>query len=191
MELISLFILIAYSLYFYIRYHSLGDKQIKSLGKCVPMILGMTSSIVIGLLIGVWLPEMLALSTILSILFSAIIAYLIGSRFGLNGVLEAQGSSLMGAMMGAMLGVMLSANEISLMIIAVDFIYLVSMFFVMIMLTKDSVEKKQLSFKSMPATFYLIFIICLSIIGGMGILQTGAFDSPEGIENQVNHSHTH
>lgn len=191
MEFISFLIVIGYSIYFFIRYRSLDSTLYKSISKCIPMILSMTSSIVIGLLIGIWLPQMLAVSTILSILSSGIVAFLIGSRFGLTGIMEAQGSSLMGAMMGAMLGVMLPANEVVVMIVAADFIYIVSMYLVMLMLTRDSVEKKKVVFTSKPASFYLMFFISISIVGGIGILQTGILEQPEVIENHMNHTHTH
>ncbi|TWE01093.1 hypothetical protein FB550_106147 [Neobacillus bataviensis] len=184
--MVSLIMVLVYSTYFFVS--SRSEKGNGTLSNCVPMILGMTSSITIGLVIAILLPKMLAVTTILSIIVSAGIACLIGSRFGVRGIIESQASSLMGAMMGAMLGVMLAANEITLMVMTMDVIYLVSICLMMLLLSKDSMVKKQNIFKSKPATFYLVFLLSICLIGITGFLQK---EDTQVEVNTMSHMHEH
>lgn len=141
---VSLLMVLGYSIYFFLSLRSKDHEVTSSLAKCIPMILGMTSSTVIGLVMGYGMPQMLAVSTILSIVISAGIAILLGAGFGISGVIEAQASSLMGAMMGAMLGAMLSAGEIALMVMAMDVMYLVSISSMMLLMAKGSIKKQDI-----------------------------------------------
>ena len=141
-----------------------------ALNKCIPMLLATTSSLTNGILIGTLLPNQLAFATILSILLSAVLAVFIGQKFGINGLIEAQSSSLMGAMMGAMLGVMLSPDEVTLMVIAMDSLLLVSVFGA-ILLTSRFLEKKQRPFKHKPTSFYLFFLLNVCFLCSLVILQ--------------------
>ncbi len=167
----SFLIVIISSLYFSIFTRpATSCQENQTLNKCIPMLLAMTSSLTIGLLIGILLPNQLALATIFSILLSAVLAVFIGRKFGTNGLIEAQSSSLMGAMMGAMLGVMLSPDEVTLMVAAMDFLFLISVFFALL-LTNGSLEKKRHLFKHKPASFYWFFLLNVCFLCSLVILQ--------------------
>jgi len=164
--LFSFIMVFGFSIYFYICYSLKKKNENSPVSKCVPMMLGMTSSLTIGLVLASWLPHRLVGAAILSVLVSAGLAFSIGKGFGISGIMEAQSASLMGALMGAMLGVMLSGNEITLMILAMDFFYLVSIFTVLLLLTKNSEGKKQ----TQPAAVYLVFLLAAGLVGTVGIL---------------------
>ncbi len=186
--IVSLLMVVGYSIYFLINSRAKDHKVNSSLAKCIPMMLGMTGGTTIGLVIASWIPDRLAVSTILAIVFSMGTAFLVGAGFGLSGLIEAQASSLMGAMMGAMLGVMLSADEMILMVMAMDAIYLVSIYAMILMLSKDSMARKQSVLKSKPASFYVTFLLSICLIGTVGILQK------ENIKVEVDtmhHNHEH
>ncbi|WP_342615497.1 hypothetical protein [Peribacillus frigoritolerans] len=187
---VSLMMVLAYSIYFVISPRIKTYKQNSSLARCVPMVLGMTSSITIGLLITIWMSSQLAISTILSIIISAIIALMIGKDFGINGILEAQTSSLMGAMMGAMLGVMLSPNEITIMIVATDLLYIVSFYSMLIITTKASSKSQNFTIKN-SAFLYLMLILNISLIGSLGVLQTIVTENPSVKTEKITHVHDH
>lgn len=184
----SLIMVLGYSAYFYKTTRGRNTKIVSSLSKCVPMALGMTSSVTVGLVIAAWIPQMLALSTILSILFSAIIALFIGVGFGINGIIEAQASSMMGAMMGAMLGVMLAPEEMIIMLAVMDLVYLVSFYLLTWALMKSFVDKKERVLHRKSAIYYMTFVLSVSVICTIGFLQaTGDGDSTE--EETITHHH--
>ncbi|MDQ0272678.1 hypothetical protein [Cytobacillus purgationiresistens] len=184
---ITFLMVLSYSIYFFISTRAKNNAVKKTFSKCIPMVLGMTGSLTIGLVVALWIPQM-GLSTIIAILMSAAIATLIGRPFGINGMVEAQSASLMGAMMGAMLGIMLAPSEITLMIIAMDIIYLLSVFSMMLLISKELKVKNVLKSKSAP--FYLSFLLSISIICTIGILQTNnPNDQIEIDEPTTEHQH--
>ncbi|MFV2047112.1 hypothetical protein ACEWK1_07010 [Metabacillus sp. YM-086] len=185
--IVSLIMVLGYSAYFYNTTRRLNDKIASPLSKCVPMALGMTNSVIVGLVIAAWIPKMLALSTILSILLSAIIALLIGVAFGINGIIEAQASSMMGAMMGAMLGVMLTPEEMVIMIAAIDLLYLVSFYLLTWALMKSFIDKSETVFPRRPAIYYMAFVLSVSIICTIGFLQATSDGSPTAEEEIITH----
>lgn len=186
--LFSIVMVLGFSLYLYVTYGLKKENESSPLSKCVPMMVGMTSSLTVGLIIAIWMPQMLAGATILSVLISAGNAFLIGKGFGMSGMLEAQSSSIMGAMMGAMLGVMLSENEITLMVIAMDLIYLVSIFSVMLLSATNAAGKQSL-LKSKPASFYLAFLIVAGLIGTTAILDLEHAEPETETMIHMNHNH--
>lgn len=188
LQITSLLMVFGYSIYFYLAYRSTIKNDNHYFSKCIPMVLGMTSSVTIGLVIAMWIPQMLAISTILSIILGIITSYLIGNGFGISGIIEAQASSYMGAMMGAMLGVMLSAQEMIAMVIAMDILYLISFYSMILLLTKELVVHRQEVIKSKSVYFYLTFLLSLVVIGSMGVLQ---IDFSTGEPDTVVHSHHH
>lgn len=186
--LISLVIVGVYSVHFYWKLRKTIFPQ-SMLTKCIPMLLAMTSSLTIGLIMGIWMSELLAVSTILSVILSAVISLLIGAGFGVNGHIDAQSSSLMGAMMGVMLGVMLSPSETTLMIIAMDLIYLISFYAVIWILEKSSNIKNKLHLKS--RSFQVLYIVSIIIIGISGTLEIVSNIHTNKVENIINHHHDH
>lgn len=186
---ISLLMVIAYGIYFGTSKNIRSYKSKSSLAKCIPMLLGMTSSVTIGLVIAVSIPHLLTLSTILSIALSGIIAFLIGKDLGINGMIEAQSSSFMGAMMGAMLGVMLPSNEVLIMVIATDVIYLISLLVILMLLTKEGEPKVQNRLISKKTIYSAIFLLNIVFISTIGILQS--IDKQEVEMNSTPHEHSH
>lgn len=183
---ISLLMVIAYSIYFSTSRTVREHISKSSLAKCIPMLLSMTSSVTIGLIIAIWIPHLLAISTIFSIMLSAIIAFLIGRVFGISGIIDAQSSSFMGAMMGAMLGVMLSTSEVVTMVIAADIIYLISLLAIMLLVTKVEKQKK---LNSKIVIYYTVFILSITFISTIGVLQSVTKEQVE-IQPTV-HKHSH
>lgn len=186
---ISLLMVIAYSIYFSTSRSVREHISNSSLAKCIPMLLGMTSSVTIGLIIAIWIPHLLAISTIFSIMLSAIIAFLIGRVFGISGIIEAQSSSFMGAMMGAMLGVMLSTEEVVTMVIAADVIYLISLLAVLLLLMNGKEQKPQKKLNSKVIIYSTVFILSLTFISTIGFLQSLSKAEVEHTPNVHNHSH--
>lgn len=111
-------------------------------GKCISMTLGMVSSLTIGLFFAISLQGKLAESTVLSILLCSLLTFFISRPFGSLVVIEALASGLMGSMMGAMLGEMLPENQIFIMIIAMDVIYFLFIFSIIMVINKEKMQNK-------------------------------------------------
>ncbi|WP_112179793.1 MULTISPECIES: hypothetical protein [Paraliobacillus] len=191
MLITSLITVILFSFFFYLSIKSASSESIKSLGKCVPMVLGMTSSVTIGLIIGVWIPDFLAIATIAAITVSSLVSFLFVKRFGINGIMEAQAASFMGAMMGAMLGVMLtSTTEVVLMLVASILFFIVSVGIMIALLNKKSGQKVVLFTKRIE--FYVLLVLTVSVIGALGvheISKEGSTDQENMEEEMLEHSH--
>ncbi|MFP7494967.1 hypothetical protein SFC66_14365 [Terribacillus saccharophilus] len=192
MLLATLITVIVFSLYFYFTIHSANADAIKSLGKCVPMVLGMTSSVTVGLVIGVWIADFFAIATIVSIILSCCLSLLFVKRFGMNGMIEALAASFMGAMMGAMMGVMLTSQvEMIIALIAFNVFFMTSVYVVIALLHKAAGKKMQWFIRSKE--FYVLTVLCVSLISGMGIFQfTIANDNPDRADvDQQGYEHSH
>lgn len=199
--ILSLLVVFGYSFYFFRHMQTRGrtTKSHHPYAKCIPMVLAMTSSLTIGLVIAIWLPQQLAVGTLLAIGVSAASVLLMSWGFGFSGRIEAQSSSLMGAMMGVMLGVMLSTSEITLMVVGVDLIYLISIFAMTLLLTKAEIHHQNPTksiLRSKSSIFYLFFLLSISSIVTMGFVVPDNSSEPKkpslkpvSQNEQMNHYH--
>lgn len=186
---ISLLMVILYIISFGLSQKLKKFKLDSPYASCIPMFLSMTSSVTIGLLLAVWFPGFFALMTVLAIILSAALAVFSGKDFGVKGIMEAQASSLMGAMMGTMLGVMLTGIEAILMILAMDFLFLISVYFVLLLLTKDTVTSNPAAFKGKLKVFSAFFIMNIILISTVGFAETMSSEQGELDTSIHNHSH--
>lgn len=182
--MMNILLIAGYSVYFSFTTREKREEASGAASKCIPMLLGMTSSLTIGLVIALLMPDKLAISTIASIILSAGAAYLVGRNYGINGLVEAQASSLMGAMMGAMLGVMLSSDEGTIMVLAMDVIYLASLYGARVWQAKEN--QALLNQKLTP----LFITMCVSflLVAAAGFLETAGTEAPA---EEISHDHMH
>lgn len=183
---LSLVIVCGYSFYFFISLRSEHHNGNQRFTKCIPMLLGMMSSLPVGLVIALYMPTKLALSTIIAVIVSAFLAFLVGRGFGISGIIEAVASSLMGAMMGAMLGAMLAENEVTLMVVAMDSLYLITILGVMILLKKENILKRQ-NIQLKMLSFYLTLVLSGSLIGLTALVQMITNEVPVEVQVQQHH----
>lgn len=181
--LISTIMLIVYTLFFSFFVRSKSASINKVTGKCISMALGMISGTMFGLFIALFLPQNLALSTIISIIVGATAAIIIAYPFGINGIIEGISSSLMGSMMGAMLGDMLNPDNIILMIIAMDLIYLLCIFSFIFLVNKETLKKQR------PLPFIFSFVVSVSLLG-LSLIVEIPTQSPQEMPN-IQHEHHH
>ena len=181
--LFSTIMLIAYTLFFSFFVRSKSDSITKVTGKCISMALGMINGTTIGLFVALFLPHNLALSTIVSIIIGTLAAIIISYPFGINGLIDAISSSLMGAMMGAMLGDMLSQENMLLMIIAMDIIYLISMFSFIFLVNKEALKKQR------PLPLIFSFTISLSLLGLSLFIDLPVHSPPDTSNTPIEHHH--
>lgn len=135
-------------------------------GKCISMALGMVSSLTIGLFFAIMLQGKLAESTVLAILLCSFLTFFISRPFGSLVVIEALASSLMGSMMGAMLGEMLPENQIFIMTIAMDVIFFLFIFSIIMVINKEKIQNKaEISHTHRAKPFLITLIVPLLLVG--------------------------
>ncbi|WP_041580707.1 hypothetical protein [Bacillus sp. 1NLA3E] len=184
-------ILVVIYLLVYIRNVYLQKGNVNPMtGKMISMGLGMMNGLVIGVLAGVFLQSQLALSTVSAVMISLIIAIVIGYPFGIHGMIEAACSSAMGGMMGAMLGEMLRTDEISLMLLFMDFIYVISMAIVLLALHKKNRNETVVPFGKKQSTS-LIFSIIIPILvaASVNLVDLNAHPAKQSEEVQQHQHH--
>lgn len=165
---ISIAMIFLYNLFFFIQNHAKDHHFGPSMARCIPMILGMTGSLTIGLIFGAWFPQNLALSTILSVVSCVVYAFFVGKGFGVNGMVEAQASSLMGSVMGAMLGAMISNAGLDMVVMFFDLVYLTSFYSIEILMRKELRDKLE-KLKLKRTLIYMAFVLNILIIGALGL----------------------
>lgn len=141
------------------------------IASCLVMLVTMTKSTLVGILIAIWLPNMV-LSTILAIIVSCILICTMTYKLPLKIFVESLSMMLMGSMMGAMLSLMTSSYEI-LSIVFFTFIYILSVIIAAGLWNKDEQESflraipKRISFVAATAVI-LLAVSSLYAAGSVG-----------------------
>lgn len=186
---ISALMIVLYTIYYGTKVYPNKQSLRPMTGKSISMALGMVSSLAIGLFIAIPLQGQLAVATVLAITVSTLVACFIGKPFGLLAVIEALAATLMGSMMGAMLGEMLPTNNVKLMIISMDAIYLFSISSVMMLINKEIAKNDfQTPGTRQSFSFLLTLAIPFLLIGMATLLDTNHMNDKKSI-GEHNHHH--
>lgn len=185
--LTSFMIVVAYTIYFSKKAHLKKDQIGVGLGKCMVMMISMTTSLTLSLMLSFLMPGKLAVLTVLAIAICAVSGFIIGRPFGLTAVMESLSTTLMGAMMGAMLGVMLPLDSQTFMLVSMDLIYLGSIFFVTFYIKREDVKETK-SGRVAPLLLTLLFSII--IIGTSAVWERDYFKIGGDSEMDMQH-HQH
>ncbi|MFS0881178.1 hypothetical protein [Metabacillus niabensis] len=190
MILISSALLVAYLTFYMFVVYPKKQYITKMMSKMTSMVLGMSSSTLIGLILGILLQGNFAKSTILAIIISFVFALLITRPFGHMASIEALCSSLMGGMMGAMLGEMLPSQDSHLMLFFIDTIYIVSMAYMLMLIKKEEIEQIKIPQKKSSPSFSFILSILIPVLI-VGIFNFMAQEKQPIQNDEVNHEHMH
>lgn len=156
-------------------------------GKCISMALGMVSSLTIGLFFAIALQGKLAESTVLAILLCSLLTFFISRPFGSLVVIEALASGLMGSMMGPMLGEMLPENQIFIMILAMDVIYFLFVFSIIMVINKEKIQNKAENSPTHRTNSFLITLLVPLLLVGVVAFLNG--NHPESKSEMNRHQH--
>lgn len=186
--LTSFMIVMAYTIYFCKKAHLKKDHIGVGLGKCMVMMLSMTTSLTLSLMLSFLMPGKLAVLTVLAIAICVVAGFIIGKPFGLTAVMESLSTTLMGAMMGAMLGVMLPLDSQTFMLVSMDLIYLCSIFFVTFYIKREDVKETKSGRGLDP--FFLTLLFSIIIIGTSAVWERDYFKVGGDSEMDMQH-HQH
>lgn len=186
--LTSFMIVMAYTIYFSKKAHLKKDHIGVGLGKCMVMMLSMTTSLTLSLMLSFLMPGKLAVLTVLAIAICAVAGFIIGRPFGLTAVMESLSTTLMGAMMGGMLGVMLPLDSQTFMLVSMDLIYLCSIFIVTFYIKRAGVKETKSGRGFTP--FFLTLLFSIIIIGTSAVWERDYFKVGGDSEMDMQH-HQH
>ena len=129
--------------------------------KCLMMLVNMTLSLIVGILVATWLPNMV-LSTIVAIFVSLALTVYLTYKLPFVLFIESAGALLMGAMMGAMLSIM-TTSYANVSIIFFTVIFIVSTYVAIGFWNK---EQYPVFSKAIPPSIHgmaIVAIICLAM----------------------------
>ncbi|MGE7594632.1 hypothetical protein ACQKM1_13130 [Peribacillus frigoritolerans] len=186
--LTSFMIVVAYTIHFSKIAHRKKENIGVGLGKCMVMMLSMTTSLTLSLMLSFLMAGKLAVLTVLAIAICAVAGFIIGQPFGLTAVMESLSTTLMGAMMGAMLGVMLPLDSQTFMLVSMDLIYLGSIFFVTFYIKREDIKETKSGRGVAP--FFLTLLFSIIIIGTSAVWERDYFKVGGDSEMDMQH-HQH
>lgn len=115
-------------------------------GMTITMVHAMSSSLLIGTLLGIELSNSFFLSTALSILIGLFIGFMSGISFGLLAIADGILSGVMGGMMGAMTGIMTEAKFSHTLIQLLFLIYFIACFIIYFLNKTNNVNFRRIYF---------------------------------------------
>lgn len=157
-------------------------------GMTVVMVLGMVSSIALGLIAGIIFAGDLTISTIIAMVFGIIVGVLTGKSISDVVMLEGIGAGIMGGMMGAMTGDMLPPDGYYLMTVFMDVCFIASVLFI------SHIINQELKKANMPVSKYRFYPWIITSIASVMIIFTFAHldtnkEEPSNQVNSVNQQH--
>ena len=161
------------------------DFKENHIASCLAMFVSMTKSTLVGILVAVWIPNMV-LSTIVAIIGCFVLVSFMTYKLPIKIFIESISMMFMGSMMGAMLSLMTTNYEM-LSIVFFTLIYILSVLVAVGLWNKEEQPNffraipKRLSFLASTA---VIILMVSSLYGTIGV-QT----NEEEIEAEIEHHH--
>ncbi|MFP3919964.1 hypothetical protein U5N28_19350 [Lysinibacillus telephonicus] len=150
---------------------------------CLAMLVAMTKSTLIGLIVAIWIPD-IVFSTIIAMLLSIIFVSLVTYQLSIKVFVESLSALFMGSMMGTMLSLMTTKYEL-VCILFFTLLYIISTITAAALLNK---EKYQKLLKAIPIKVVIISIFAVLLLVISTFLDTVLFNEIES-ESDINHDH--
>lgn len=166
---------------------SVFRKQFKEnhITSCLVMFVAMTKSTLVGIVVALWIPDMV-ISTILAMLLSLMLISMMTYKLPLKIFMEGLGSLFMGAMMGAMLSLM-TTNYSILSILFFSALYMTSIIMAVGLWNK---EENPSFFKAIPSKVVVTTTFAVILLGASTVadlFSTSTDNKEERIEHHQHH----
>ncbi|WP_409300577.1 hypothetical protein [Peribacillus sp. SCS-155] len=188
--LVSTLMVIVHTIVCVVKVHIHKDKLKNMTGMTVAMLLGMASSLTIGLIAGIQFKGNLSLSTILCIIFSLIVGLLVGKSINLLVLVEGIGAGVMGGMMGAMLGEMLPQDNFTLMLVFMDILFIMSTLCIIILINAE-LKNAGNNISLLPRIYPWIITSIISVVILLAFTQLGSETMVSKKDGLQDHQHHH
>lgn len=183
---VSMAVIVLLSSYAVYYTYQKREKLTCMVGMMIAMTIGMMTSIGTGVVLGILLQHDLTKSTIISVLLGMVVGYLAGKPISLMAAMDGMMAGIMGGMMGAMLGVMIFCKSPELMVLFVDFLFIVMMFMLLKMIDEESgaTKKKETSqpmkkpLIANPLFLIVLFALIAMLVFGKSALSKGETTTP-------------
>lgn len=152
------------------------------------MFVTMTKSLLVGIILAMWIPDMV-LSTILSIILSFVFVVIMIYKLSSKVFIESMGALLMGAMMGAMFSLMTTNYEL-LGITFFTVIYILSSVMAIGLWNKEQYPNffKAIPLKVLTTATLALVVLCVSLVAdATSVSDEIEIDTKE--ENDQHHHH--
>lgn len=160
-----------------------GQHKENHLTSCLSMLVAMTKSTLIGILVALWIPD-IVFSTIIAILLSFLFISIMTYQLATKIVLECLSAIFMGSMMGTMLSLMTTENEI-ISILFFTALYLVSCIIAAGFLNKDHVQN---FFKGIPTKVTITSLLIVILLAFTTVVDLLPFTTNE-VEREHHEHH--
>lgn len=180
---VSFFIIIVLSLLL----GSVFRKQLKEshLSSCLAMFVAMTKSTLIGMIVAIWIPDMV-FSTIIAMLLSFLFVTMLTYQLSAKVFIESLSALFMGSMMGTMLSLMTTKFEL-VSILFFTVIYILSIITAAGLWNK---EKYQTFIAAIPFKIVIVSAIAVVLLVVSTFIDSTSLNEIE-TENDINHEHHH
>lgn len=156
------------------------------LSSCLSMFVTMTKSTLVGILVGIWISD-IVFATVIAIIASFLLVSIMTYQLSVSVILESVSALFMGAMMGAMLSIMTTNNQL-LSIVFFTVIYLVSCILAAGLWNRQTYHHFIKGIPSKVKVSFAIAILCLAVTAYMDIMALVG-DEVEVEQHQREHHH--
>ncbi|WP_405152684.1 cupredoxin domain-containing protein [Paenibacillus sp. FSL K6-0108] len=129
LAILSIVMVVLFTAFIVLKTYKRKEKLTGMPGMMIAMTIGMMSSLVLGVQLGIVFPRDLTVPSIAAILFGLGAGYFTGKPISILASLDGMLAGIMGGMMGAMLGVMIGPSYIMMIFVDILFIFIFSVAF--------------------------------------------------------------
>lgn len=126
LAILSIVMVVLFTAFIVLKTYKRKEKLTGMPGMMIAMTIGMMSSLVLGVQLGIVFPRDLTVPSIAAILFGLGAGYFTGKPISILATLDGMLAGIMGGMMGAMLGVMIGPSYIMMIFVDILFIFILS-----------------------------------------------------------------
>lgn len=194
LAILSIVMVVLFTAFIVLKTYKRKEKLTGMPGMMIAMTIGMMSSLVLGVQLGIVFPRDLTVPSIAAILFGLGAGYFTGKPISILAALDGMLAGIMGGMMGAMLGVMIGPSYIMMIFVDILFIFVLSVALQLSNQETDTSGKTNKSGIGMPFIGGILTVVFGIIAVGATLfyqyqpIDTSAIKSQESQREQANSS---
>ncbi|WP_433921235.1 cupredoxin domain-containing protein [Paenibacillus taichungensis] len=150
LAILSIVMVVLFTAFIVLKTYKRKEKLTGMPGMMIAMTIGMMSSLVLGVQLGIVFPRDLTVPSIAAILFGLGAGYFTGKPISILATLDGMLAGIMGGMMGAMLGVMIGPSYLMMIFVDILFIFIMSVALQLSNQETDTSDKTNKSGIGMP-----------------------------------------
>lgn len=150
LAILSIVMVVLFTAFIVLKTYKRKEKLTGMPGMMIAMTIGMMSSLVLGVQLGIVFPRDLTVPSIAAILFGLGAGYFTGKPISILATLDGMLAGIMGGMMGAMLGAMVGPSYIIMIFVDILFVFILSVALQLVNQETDTNDKTNKSGIGIP-----------------------------------------